>query len=147
MNNIPSLIKGGVYSDHRGGIRFVNDFDMNEVRRFYMIENASTDVVRAWRAHRIEQRWFYAVTGEFLIYLVKIDRWDSPNKDLPIIKFILSATNNEVLHIPIGYASWIQSTNKDSTLMIFGDYGIENAKVDDYQYPIDYFNMGKYEEI
>lgn len=31
-------IKGGIAEDHRGHIRFVNDFDMTEVKRFYIIK-------------------------------------------------------------------------------------------------------------
>ena len=46
-------ITGGIAKDHRGQIRFVNDFDMTEVKRFYIITNKDTELIRGWRAHRI----------------------------------------------------------------------------------------------
>lgn len=39
-------IRGGIAKDHRGQIRFVNDFDMSLVKRFYIIKNADTEIVR-----------------------------------------------------------------------------------------------------
>ena len=76
------LIKGGIYEDGRGTIQFVNDFKFLDVKRFYITENVSTNEVRAWQGHKTEKKYFYAVTGEFLIGLVKIDNWENPSKDL-----------------------------------------------------------------
>ncbi len=73
MINKVEMIKGGMAKDHRGQIRFVNDFDLSEVKRFYIIKNADTELVRGWRAHRIEQRWFYVLSGAFIIDVVCID--------------------------------------------------------------------------
>lgn len=139
MERTASIIKGGSHSDHRGTISFVNDFDMNPVRRFYVISHPDTEIVRGWRAHKIEQRWFQVLYGAFLIRLVKIDNWESPSKNLPVEKFTLFADNNEVLYIPAGYGTLIQAIQKNSRIIVYGDYGIENANLDDYLYPSDYF--------
>src|SRR5690606_23447518 len=72
----PPFIHGGIAEDHRGSIRFVNDFDMAAVKRFYIIENKDTETIRGWRAHRIEQRWFYVLEGAFSLKAVKIDDWE-----------------------------------------------------------------------
>src|SRR5690606_41963258 len=77
-----NTIQGGIAEDHRGHIRFVNEFDMTQVKRFYIIKNKDTDLVRGWRAHRIEQRWFYVLSGSFSVDLIKIDDWENASPDL-----------------------------------------------------------------
>ena len=136
---IPGIIKGGSNSDHRGTISFVNDFKMDDVKRFYIIKHPDTSIVRAWRGHKIEQRWFYVVKGSFKIKSVKIDNWESPSKNLEQITFILSADDSCVLHMPKGYATSLQALEDEATLIVFADYGIENAENDNYLYPVDYF--------
>jgi dTDP-4-dehydrorhamnose 3,5-epimerase-like enzyme len=133
------IIKGGVAKDNRGQIRFVNDFDMSEVKRFYIIKNADTEFVRGWRAHRIEQRWFYVLTGSFEIYIIKINDWEQPSMDLSIEKVILSAADMEIFHIPQGYGTAIKAIEADSELLVFADYGIDHAAQDDYTWNLDYF--------
>lgn len=139
MKEISSLIKGAEHSDVRGRMTFVNDFDMSQVKRFYIIEPSDTKVIRAWRAHRIEQRWFHVTDGAFLICLVKLDNWDTPSKDLPIEEYRLQKDKTEVLHIPAGYASSVQALVENSKLVIFADHGIENAKNDNYLFPEKYW--------
>src|SRR5690606_13022096 len=135
---VESIIRG-VAHDHRGQIRFVNDFDMTEVKRFYIIKNADTELVRGWRAHRMEQRWFYVLSGTFIMDLVKIDNWDNVSPDLPIEKRILKAGDQRVLHVPTGYGTAFQALEPDSELLVFADYGIDNAKNDDYTWTQDFF--------
>src|SRR5699024_632355 len=94
------IIKGGIAKDHRGQIRFVNDFDMSLVKRFYIIKNQDTELIRGWRAHRMEQRWFYVVSGSFELSLVKIDDWGSPSKTLEIEKLNIKADDQQVVHVP-----------------------------------------------
>lgn len=132
-------IQGGIASDHRGSIRFVNDFDMSLVKRFYIIKNLNTELVRGWRAHKIEQRWFYVVSGSFSVDFVKIDNWDAPSRELPIQKDILKTTDSRVLHVPVNYGTAFTALEPDSELLVFADYGIEHAKEDDHTYPLDYF--------
>lgn len=139
MENKPGVISGGIHTDQRGTLRFFNDFDMEPVKRFYIIEHPDTETIRGWRAHRIEQRWFQITQGAFKIQLIKIDNWEVPSKSLLIEEFIISAQDNKVLHIPKGFASSIQALENNSKVIVFADYGIENAKLDDYLYPVDYF--------
>src|SRR5690606_19812213 len=137
-----SLVKsiaGGVAKDHRGQIRFVNDFDMAQVKRFYIIKNTDTDLIRGWRAHRIEQRWFYVLSGSFSVDLIQIDNWENASQDLPVEKSILKSEEHEVLHVPVGYGTAFQVIEPESELLVFAEYGIENAKNDNYTWPVDYF--------
>lgn len=134
-----NYIKGGIASDQRGSIKFVNDFDMSLVKRFYIIKNADTELVRGWRAHKIEQRWFYVISGSFSLDLVKIDNWDAPSKDIPVQKEILKASDGSVLHMPVGYAAAFKALEPDSEILVFADFGIEHGPNDDHTYPLDYF--------
>lgn len=133
------IIKGGSATDHRGQIRFVNDFDMSKVKRFYIIKNADTELVRGWRAHRIEQRWFYVLTGSFELHVIKIDNWESPSRDLPIERIILKSDKLEVIHLPEGYGTAFKALVPDSELLVFADHGVDHAKDDDYVWPLEYF--------
>lgn len=138
MNGI-TFIQGGIAEDHRGSIRFVNDFDMAAVKRCYIIENKNTETIRGWRAHRIEQRWFYVLDGAFSMKTVKIDDWDQPSRELPVEEMIMRSGEQRVIHVPVGYGTAFQALEAGSRLLVFADYGIEHAKLDDYTYPVDYF--------
>ncbi|AIM39152.1 hypothetical protein KO02_22565 [Sphingobacterium sp. ML3W] len=133
------FIKGGIAKDARGQIRFVNDFDMSLVKRFYIIKNVDLTLVRGWRAHRIEQRWFYVLSGSFAIDIVQIDNWDTASTDLSVERLVLSTDQNQVVHLSTGYATAFQALEENSELLVFSDFGIDNASKDDYTYPLDYF--------
>ena len=38
-----AIISGNIHVDARGSIKFINDFDMTAIKRFYIIENADTN--------------------------------------------------------------------------------------------------------
>lgn len=139
VNNKIELIQGGVAKDERGQIRFVNDFDMTRVKRFYIIKNEDTDLIRGWRAHGIEQRWFYVLSGSFEINLIEIDNWEKPSIDLPVDKHMLNSTDMRLLHVPTGYATAFKALETGSELLVFADYGIEHVSQDDYTWAFDYF--------
>lgn len=139
LNNDINWIKGGIARDVRGQIRFVNGFDMTAVKRFYIIRNSEVEVIRGWRGHRIEQRWFYVLSGSFEFNIVKINNWDAPAKDLPVDKLVLKSEKLQVLHIPAGYATAIRATEPYAEVLVYGDYGIEQASLDDYKWEFDYF--------
>jgi dTDP-4-dehydrorhamnose 3,5-epimerase len=134
-----NYIQGGIAKDHRGQIRFVNEFDMSLVKRFYIIKNKDLELVRGWRAHRIEQRWFYILHGSLKLDLVKIDNWDKPSQDLDIVKIILEAKDNKVLHVPAGYGTAFQALEKESEILVFADHHLDHASMDDYTYDMNYF--------
>lgn len=133
------ITQGGVASDHLGSIRFVNEFDMTAVKRFYIIENKDTETIRGWRAHRIEQRWFYVLEGAFSMKTVKIDNWSQASKELPVEEMILRSEEQQIIHVPIGFGTAFQALEPGSRLLVFADHGIEHAQHDDYTYPVDYF--------
>lgn len=137
---IPKKITGGSHSDFRGKLRFNNSFDATNIKRMYLIENKDTTFVRAWQGHRIEQRWFSVLQGSFKIELIAIDDWEHPAKDLEPFTFNVNAETLDVLHVPPGYVSSIQSLEESSKLLVMSDY-LLGAIQDEYRYEIDYFKV------
>jgi len=134
----PKIIKGACHKDARGSLFYNNDFDATAIKRIYVIENQSTDFVRAWRGHKIEQRWFSAIAGSFTIELIAIDHWDKPSATLERLRFELHSGSLDVLHIPAGYVSSIQLHEVGSKLLVMSDYSIGELD-DEYRFEVDYF--------
>ena len=138
-DNFSYITEGGVYSDNRGAVAFVNDFNLAPVKRFYLITHPNTDIVRAWQGHKIERKWFYCTKGSFEIKVVKIDDWANPSKELVIESYILTATKSQVLAVSEGCATGIRAMEMDSSLMVFSDKTLDEAKNDDYRFDKDYW--------
>ncbi|MGV3629840.1 MAG: WxcM-like domain-containing protein [Bacteroidota bacterium] len=134
----PKVIEGAAFSDARGKLSFNNAFDALPVKRIYFIENCDTDFVRAWQGHKIEQRWFSAVTGSFEIRLVCVDNWEAPSKNLEQKIFRLSAERFDLLHVPKGYISSIRSLEDGSKLLSMSDYLLGEVN-DEYRFDTLYF--------
>lgn len=139
MTNKISTIQGGIARDQRGQVRFVNDFDMEVVKRFYIIKNANTEIIRGWRAHKIEQRWFYVLSGSIDVSVIRIDNWESASRNLSVEKVSLSAHDLKVLHVPNGYGTAFKSISLDAELLVFADSSIHEAWKDDYTWNLEYF--------
>lgn len=135
---MPKIFEGGKYSDERGSLFFNNDFNLSEIKRMYCIENNDIDFIRGWTGHQVEQRWFSALQGRFTIKLIKIDNWETPSNNSEVLSFELFSENLNVLHVPKGYVSAIQSKEKGSKLMVMADYFLGEIN-DDFRFPIDYF--------
>ncbi|MGJ1403300.1 WxcM-like domain-containing protein [Sphingobacterium siyangense] len=133
------FIQGGCSKDERGQIRFVNDFDMSLVKRFYIIKNADTELVRGWRGHRIEQRWFYVIAGAFNVKIVRINNWEDADNMLPIQNIELNNKDMQVLNVPGGYATAFIASEPNSELLVYADYPLSHATLDDYTWPVEYF--------
>jgi dTDP-4-dehydrorhamnose 3,5-epimerase-like enzyme len=136
---LPKLIQGNSHEDARGTLIYNNDFDAAAIKRIYLIENQSSDVIRAWRGHQIEQRWFTAIKGSFKIQLIAVDDWNTPLKKSKRLEFVLHSKKLDVLHIPAGYVSSIQSLEEEAKLLVMADYLLGELK-DEYQFAVDYFD-------
>lgn len=136
----PKLIKGDCHSDQRGSLFYNNDFDASMIKRIYVIENHNPEYIRGWQGHKVEQRWFSAITGSFKIHLIEIDNWENPSKNLMPFTFIINMEKLDVLHVPQGYVSSIQTLEEGSKLLVMADYLVEEIE-DEYRYEIDYFKV------
>lgn len=139
----PKIIQGGNFSDHRGTISYVNDFNFKDIERFYIISNSDENPIRAWQGHKLDAKNFYCLSGSFNIYFVKIDNWENPSIDLTVQTVFVSSAESKIVHIPAGYANAIQSLEKDSKLMSFSTLPLANVSEDDVRYPSDYWKINE----
>lgn len=136
----PTLLEGGLSVDDRGQLLFVNGFHFSAIKRLYLVQNYRSGLVRAWHAHRREEKYAMAVQGSALVCAVKITNWQRPRKDNPVHRFVLSASQPAVLVIPAGYANGWMSLSTDAKLMFFSTATVEESQKDDVRFPARYWN-------
>lgn len=115
-------ITGNSHSDDRGKLLFSNHLDLSAVKRMYVIENKSTEIERAWQGHKVESRWFTAISGSFQIKLIKIDDFEFPSENLIAEIYFLNSESLDSLIIEPGFASSIQALEDNSKLLVFSDF-------------------------
>lgn len=142
----PRIIDGGIGVDDRGEVGFVNNFDFASVKRFYTVRNHQQGFVRAWHAHRNAGKYVLVVSGCAIIGAVKIDDWESPDKNAHVDRFVVSANKPAVVYIPPGYANGAMSLTSDTVLMYFATDTLTETKNDDVRYDARYWNIWSVEE-
>jgi len=140
---IPFLIEGGLAVDDRGEVAFVNGFNFEGVKRFYLVSNHRAGFVRAWHAHRREAKYVIVVQGSAIVAAVSIDNWERPTKNAEVHRYVLSSGKPSVLFIPAGYANGFKSLTPDVKLMFFSTSSMEEAREDDVRYDADYWDPWK----
>lgn len=128
------FIQGGISVDYRGQISHVNDLDMSEIERFYIIHQNDTSIIRAWHAHQHEKKWFYVVKGSFTAAFVKIDNWETPSLDLQPEMYELTSEDSRVLYVPEGYANGFKANEPDSVLLVYSNKILSVAVNDSWRY-------------
>lgn len=123
------VIDGDVYSDNRGTLKSVNDFNMSSVVRMYSIE-PKLKVIRAWQGHKVETKWFYAVKGSFLVKIMNM-------KTLQINEYKLNSIEPKILKIPGDNYNGFEALEVGSILMVYSDFNLQQSKDDDYRVGID----------
>lgn len=129
-----NLITGGIATDDRGSVRFVNDFDFSGVKRFYQVQNHERGFIRAWHGHRIEGKYVYVAQGSALVGAVNLET-------NVIDKYVLSDKKPTVLWIPGGYANGFKTLEEDTILMFFSTASIAETKGDDERFPYDKWDI------
>src|SRR5680860_1568956 len=98
LNKKPNLIEGGLAIDDRGQLTFANDFDFSNVKRFYMVENFSQDVIRAFHGHLKEEKYVLVTSGSVIIAAVEMDDTTKPKNQTKFI-VLLFPQKNHVFYI------------------------------------------------
>lgn len=135
---MPTLTPGALAIDDRGALAFVNQFDPSRagVRRFYIVSNHRAGLVRAWHAHRHEEKWVEAISGTAVVCAVKVDSWTLPDSTTKVERLVLSAGQPSLLHIPAGYANGWMSLTEDCRLLWFSSATVEESREDDFRFSI-----------
>lgn len=138
-----TVTPGETFRDARGTVRVANGFDMARVRRLYCIRNANEAPFRGWVAHKIEQKWFFPVSGITAVYLVKVDNFDQPSPTLGVDVVALGEESPAVLHVPGGYAIGVESQSPGAEVMVFSDCLMGELPDDVWRWPPGYWSRGR----
>ena len=136
----PKLISGSCFSDNRGALFYNNDFDFSKIKKMYVTENADTNIIRGWQGHEIEKRWFCAINGSFEIKVIKIDDWLNPSAKLGVTTHIISSEKLDILYVPAGFATSIQSLEVNAKLLVMANY-FQGEINDEHRYELDFFKV------
>lgn len=128
------IVEGGISVDYRGQISHVNDLDMKEIERFYIINQNDPSIIRAWHAHQFEKKWFYVIKGSFTMAFVKVDNWENPSPELQPEIFQMSAAESKILCLPEGYANGIKANEPNSLLLVYSNKILSVAVNDSWRY-------------
>ena len=131
----PRLIAGGLSVDDRGQVVFANEFSFAAIKRFYMVENFSTEVVRAFHGHLKEEKFVLVVSGSAIVAAVPFDDPVKPNRAAKPHRFVLSDRQPQILHIPAGYANGFRPLEPKTKMMFFSTAELEDSGKDDYRFP------------
>jgi dTDP-4-dehydrorhamnose 3,5-epimerase len=123
------VINGNLDKDERGIVRFVNNFEMTQVKRMYCIE-PKLSFIRAWQGHKKETKWFYVAKGSFLVKTVDMLNFDKK-------EYNLNDTESIILEINGGHYNGFEALEDGSVLMVFSNFDIEETKKDDFRESID----------
>ena len=133
------ILDGENFFDHRGGIASMNNLSFEGVERFYIIENADTEVLRGYHGHKSERKWFYCLSGSFTMSLVKIDDWAHPSKDLKPQIIRISAKKSQMVLVPAGFANCLRAEEPHSLLLVFSGRRYPECLDDSYRYDPNYW--------
>ena len=137
----PRLIKGALFQDERGSLTSCNDFHMETVKRMYIIKPASVAIIRAWQAHRVEEKWFCCLSGSFELKLLAIKNFNNPSDYLIPLTYYLDSASPAIVYVPGGYANGFKASSENSALMVYSSFSLAQSKADDFRYPADKWNL------
>ena len=140
IHDNPFLITGNLATDDRGILRFVNEFNFENVKRFYMVENHVVGFIRAWHAHRHEAKYVFVVEGAALVAAVRVpvDELVPSIEVADLTRYVLSAAKPSVLYIPPGFANGFKTLTADTKVMFFSTATIAESLNDDIRWPASY---------
>ncbi|HEV2386505.1 MAG TPA: dTDP-4-dehydrorhamnose 3,5-epimerase family protein [Candidatus Acidoferrales bacterium] len=139
LPNEPELIPGGFAVDDRGQVTFVNGFPFEKIRRFYVVENFTTETVRAFHGHRKEEKFVFVASGSALVATAELGNDLQPSKATKPRRFVLSGRQPRILHIPAGYANGFKALEPGTKIIFFSTATLEASQQDDHRFPYDYW--------
>ncbi|MDG1709830.1 MAG: sugar epimerase [Schleiferiaceae bacterium] len=133
----PELIEGDIFSDSRGRLFHINDFDLSPVKRMYVIENKSVFQYRGWKGHSVERRWFYCSVGSIELHVTPVSSFETNDPKIKI--YNLSHEKMEILFVPRGYATLIKQGHDKSRLLVMSDYLLGDSNDEDLIWESKFF--------
>lgn len=145
--SVPKLLGGKIATDDRGSVSFVNDFDIEKagVKRCYWVRNHQQGFVRAWHGHQYEAKYITVIHGAAIIGAVNVN-FGKADKSAQPVRYVLSGTLPQVLHIPAGYANGLKTLTADAIVLVFSTATVEESASDDVRFPAHFWDIWKTEE-
>lgn len=135
------VLKGGIAVDDRGSVRFVNDFDFKNVKRFYQVENHRRGFIRAWHGHQKEAKYVYVTSGSALVGVVPLD---SKERDMTNVKkFVLSDKSPSILYIPANNFNGFMNLEENTKVIFFSTTTLDESLGDDIRKEYDCWDIWK----
>jgi dTDP-4-dehydrorhamnose 3,5-epimerase len=128
------ILNGGISIDDRGSVRFVNDFNFENVKRFYHVENHRCGFIRAWHGHLNEGKYVYVANGSALIGVVNM-------KTEEISKFVLSNKSPKILWIPPGNYNGFKTLEENTSIIFFSTLTLNESLNDDIREEYNKWNI------
>lgn len=141
------IYSGDIYRDSRGEVKFVNDFDFRGVKRFYQIENTSTDIIRAFHGHKKEGKFVYVTLGSILFCAVYIVDFKKPCKKAVVQKYILTHKKPQVIYVPPHFANGFRALEENTKVIFYSTASLRDSKKDDYRIPYDYWGVNIWQKF
>lgn len=132
----PQILEGFIHEDERGELFAFPNFSLLPIVRMYAIRPLNTEIIRAWQGHRFERKWFWPSKGSFEIKLLPFDENGKPSSNQRM-NFILNARMPKLLLIPGGYINGFKALERDSMLLVFSDFNLEDSINDDIRFGLD----------
>ena len=126
------ILEGGVSVDDRGTVSFCNSLDFKTIKRFYMVENFSTDTVRGMHGHMKEEKFVLAVSGAALFVVCPLTEAKVLARDFE--KIVVRGSS--ILWLSAGLAHGFRCLVPDTRLMFFSTATLEESKADDFRFPV-----------
>lgn len=144
-NSTITVIKGDLATDDRGTLRFVNDFEFSNIKRFYQVENHNINTIRAFHGHLKEAKYVYVSKGSIILCAVVLDNISRPDRNAKLERIVLTSTKPTIVYIPPGYANGFKALEKGTVVIFFSTVSIAETKDDDYRFPYDYWGTSIWE--
>jgi dTDP-4-dehydrorhamnose 3,5-epimerase len=144
----PKTIQGNLFTDDRGTIRFINDFDpyTSGIRRIYHVQDHQVNYIRAFHGHLRENKYVYVAKGTALIAAAKLE-YDENIKGYCLSqtanKFVLSDTTPKILFIPKGYANGFKTLEQGTIITFYSTSTLEESKGDDIRFDYNTLDIWK----
>jgi len=143
-------IEGGLFTDDRGTIRFINEFP-KDIKRMYQVFNYTKGCIRAWHGHEKESKYVYVPKGAILLKLISFENFRH-SLDTIVIRekyiesFILSSDKPSLLYILAGHYNGFKTLTSDTIVQFFSTSSLEESEEDDHRLNWDYFGKEIWEE-
>lgn len=137
--SIGNILNIQTHTDSRGSLLFNNNFNFDDIKRFYHIKLPKKGIIRAFHGHLVEKKYAYILKGEIKIAIIPLTDAHHPAKNVEIQTYSLSASNPQILVIPPKNANGIMSISKDSEIIFYSTLSLEDSMKDDYRFPENYW--------